>query len=90
MHSWGVFVLFALSFLACAGLAAIRTPEEPGRSRIGALVAMLMAIPAVIVLVLIAKDGSEPASIGELLGVAGYTFVVSVWGSYLLEKRKRT
>ncbi|PZR04982.1 MAG: hypothetical protein DI525_05565 [Corynebacterium kroppenstedtii] len=76
--------------MACAGLAGIRTPEEPGRSRIGAFVAVLLAIPAVIVLVLIAKDGSKPASIGELFGVAGYAFIVSVSGGYLLEKRKRT
>lgn len=88
MHSWSVFALFAIGFLICAGLAAIRTPEEPGRSRVAATVAIFLAIPALIVLALIAKDGSQSASTGELIGVAAYAFVVSVSGSYLLEKRK--
>lgn len=89
MHSWPIFVLFVLGFSICAGLAAIRTPEEPRRSRIAATMAVFWAIPALIILALIVKEGSQTSSIGELIAVTVYAFSVSVTGSLLIERRKK-
>ncbi|KAB1501409.1 hypothetical protein F7230_09290 [Corynebacterium sp. 320] len=88
MHSWPFFTVFAVSFVICAGLAAIRTPEEPGRSRIGFIVAIFWLFPALIILVLILRDGSRSAPLGELIAIAVYALIVSSAGTYALEKRK--
>ncbi|MEL4211984.1 hypothetical protein [Corynebacterium bovis] len=80
-----VLTLLAVGFLLCALLAVVRTPEEPGRSRIAVVVAAALATPALFVLVLILKDGSRDATMGELAAVAIYTVILSVASSIVTE-----
>lgn len=89
MHSWVVFVLFAAGFLICALLAVVRRLEEPSRSRMAAVLAVALAIPALVVLALILKDGSRAATTSELLVVAIYTGLLSVVSSFLAKRRER-
>lgn len=80
MHSWLIFLILAVG--AAVGAASSSHHYRHGDAALGRTTLLgttLLGIPAVVILILILKDGARSANTVELLGFAIYTFIVSIF-----------
>ena len=91
MHSWLIFLILAVgAAISAASSSHHYRHGDTALGRTTLLGTTLLGIPAVVVFILILKDGARSASTVELLGFAIYTLIVSIFVGTQLKRRPST
>lgn len=91
MHSWLIFLILGVG--AAIGAVSSSHHYRNGDAALGRTTLLgttLLGIPAVVVFLLILKDGARSASTVELLGFAIYTLIVSIFVGTQIKRHPST